>query len=171
MFKRSKDVIVSINRKYGSQNFRTLIGKKIQSSTELNEFFNTSSWSTSKQLENKGKTIDHTILANLLDLSGLSKNISSKERESLLRLLSDQVNLIAKLGDANVEKTHGSLSRLVDDKSVKPFNFESLMKSIEFVKSELSKGERKNSWNPLSLASEHQNKYFLVKEGLEKKNK
>lgn len=165
--------IISIRSTTRSLNTSTsaFVGDVIRDSDGLDSFFKESSWSTRELLQTTNEVIDNTILDGLLDLSGLSKNISPDEKRSILASLKSQVNFIGKLDEASVQNHNNSTTRLVDDKSVEVFDLESLLKSSNEITPEVSKGEIENSWNPLSLASESQNKYFIVREGLEKKNK
>lgn len=148
------------------------VGKKVESTEELNAIFEKPTWSTSELLAKEDKPVEITddILDGLLELSGLSKKLSQSERADIIASLTEQLNFLRKLHTVELNEAH-DLSRLVDDQSVKPLTFESLMEKISNNTRSLSKGEVEHSWNPLSLASQHQNEYFLVKEGLLKKNK
>lgn len=149
------------------------IGKKIDTIDELNTLFEKSTWSTSELLkkEENPLKITNEMLNGLLELSGLSKSIDDNEKLQIIESLTEQLEFITKLHNVKLPEEAPKLTRLVDDKSVQPLTFDSLMESISKTKPELSKGEVENSWNPLCLPSQHQNKYFLVKEGLIKKNK
>lgn len=150
------------------------VGKRIKSQQELDEFFTKSVWSTSELLTEEKMPVQVTdgMLDGLLDLSGLSKSIPLTERAEVIKSLIQQLNFITKLHNIPVRHTETPLlTRLVDDKSIEAMTFDNLMSNISSNRQDLSKGEIENSWNPLSLASEHQHRYFLVKEGLLKKNK
>lgn len=149
----------------------TNIGKQLVTSSDIDNFLDSPTWSTSKLLQGDNADVDDKLLDGLLELSGLSKNISAESRSKVRKSLNDQINLIAKLGEVELNTDAKSVIRLVDDQSVKPLTLETLRSTIELVKPEFSKGEIENSWEPLTLASQVQNKYFLVKEGLEKNNK
>lgn len=159
------------NRYYSTAN-SSIIGKKIETEDDLDSFFNNPTWSTSDLLKKEEIPVEvsNNILDRLMELSGLSKSITTDERSKIINSLNDQLNFITKLKNIEVKETH-ELSRLVDDKSVKPLDYDTLIKVIEETKPELSQGELDKCWNPLSLAKEHQNKYYLVKEGLIKNNK
>lgn len=149
------------------------IGKKIDSTEDLDILFEKSTWSTSDLLKKEATPIKITsvMLDGLLELSGLSKSIDNNEKLKIIKSLTEQLEFITKLHNVKLSQEAPNLTRLVDDKSVQPLTFDSLMDDISKAKPELSKGEVENSWNPLCLPSQHQNKYFLVKEGLIKKNK
>lgn len=147
------------------------IGERIKDKNDLDSFFEKSSWSTQDLLQDGGDVVDQKIIDGLLDLSGLSKNISLEERHKISNSLTSQINLIAKLNDADTQSQINGITRLVDDKHVDVITLDALLKSIPKINPALSKGEIENSWNPLCLASESQNRYYVVREGLEKNNK
>ncbi|KAG0687233.1 glutamyl-tRNA(Gln) amidotransferase subunit F [Pichia californica] len=149
------------------------VGKKFETAEELDAFFSKSTWSTKTLLKKEEIPVEITgeTLDKILDLSGLSKSISQDEKSAIMKSLSEQLDFITKLHNVALPEEKPNLTRLVDDKSVEPLTFDSLMESILNTEPILSKGEIEGSWNPLSLATQHQNKYFLVKEGLLKKNK
>lgn len=141
--------------------------------TQLDSFFDESTWSTMDLLKKEDAPVEmnESILNGILDLSGLSKSLSPIQREGIVQSLTEQLNFITKLHSIELPDKIPHISRLVDDKGVELLDFDGLMEKISKNERELSKGEIENSWNPLSLPQEHQNKYFLVKEGLVKNNK
>ena len=153
-------------RAYSSSAIPGLI-KKLDTDDKINDFFNHTSWSTSELLEQEGNPVllNNEVLHNILDLSGLSKDLSESRRKELLSLLERQLNFITKLHDVELHKAY-SVTRLVDDNGVKPLDYETLTEEISEAAASLSKGEIESSWNPLSLATQYEGKYFLVKEGL-----
>ncbi|GAV28964.1 hypothetical protein PMKS-002442 [Pichia membranifaciens] len=151
----------------------SVVGKRVESAEELDAIFAKSTWSTFDLLIEEANPVEITedMLDGLLELSGLSKSLSKEERTTIVNSLTEQLSFIRKLHNVDLKCETQDLARLVDDQSVKPLTFESLMENISNTRGALSKGEVENSWNPISLASQHQNRYFLVKEGLLKKNK
>jgi hypothetical protein len=164
----SKTIIYRAN-----SNFTSVLGRKFESRDELDTFFNESTWSTNELLQKEALEIDinNSILDRLLELSGLSKSISSERKIKIIQSLTEQLNFITKLHNIEVPNNLSTISRLVDDKSVETLDYDTLIDKISKTIPELSKGEIEHSWSPLSLTQEHQNKYYLVKEGLLKKNK
>lgn len=149
------------------------IGAKISNSAELDAYFSRSTWSTQTLLakEDTGVQVDNVVLDSILSLSGLSINLSAQERSKMLDSLSQQLNFLTKLQKVKIEDVSSYTTRLVDDKSNRPVSFDDLICEIASTKPSLAKGEVENSWKPLSLTEQHQNEYYLVKEGLLKKNK
>lgn len=174
MFRKIPNILArskSIQQRWTSTS--ASIGRKIESSQELDTFFENSTWSTSEFLikEKLPIEISNEVLDRLLELSGLSKEISLTERTAIIESLTEQLNFITKLHNVTLPDNSSTITRLVDDKSVEPLTFDKLMENISNTTPDLSKGEIENSWNPISLASEHEKDYFRVKEGLLKKNK
>lgn len=151
----------------------SVVGKRVESAKELDAIFAKSTWSTSDLLVEEANPVEITedMLDGFLELSGLSKSLSKEERTTIANSLTEQLSFIRKLHNVDLKCETQDLVHLVDDQSVMPLTFESLMENISNTRGALSKGEVENSWNPISLASQHQNRYFLVKEGLLKKNK
>lgn len=151
----------------------SVVGKRVESSEELDAIFAKPSWSTSDLLDKEAEPVEITedMLNGLLELSGLSKSLSKEEKTTIVNSLTEQLSFIRKLHNVELKRGAQNSARLVDDQSVQPLTFENLMERISTTQGMMSKGEVENSWNPISLASEHQNRFFLVKEGLLKKNK
>lgn len=149
------------------------IGKKIDSSSELEQYFMKSSWSTHELMKNSSEHVSITeqMVDGLLELSGLSQKRDVLKRAKLQKGLEQQLQFLRQLQKVEMVENPKFLTRLVDDKNVKPLDFKELVQQINQVEASLCKGEVENSWNPLSLAKEHEKKYFLVKEGLIKSNK
>ncbi|KAG7814581.1 hypothetical protein KL924_000995 [Ogataea haglerorum] len=110
--------------------------------------------------------VDPYILSKLLNLSGLSQDISDQEKKELILSLNDHLKFVSQLEDAT---SSGELKRLVEDSE--ELTFDDIVSEIENSAAELEKGEPEESWNSLSLTSQHEENYFVVNEGLIKQNK
>lgn len=156
---------------------RAFVGDKLTSLDELKEFFSHNTWKTADLLNSQvdDSLINHKMMNSLLDLTGLKKSLSPVEQDKLINSLKEQLKFVNKLHSIDIPKEEEhtfKLTRLVDDASKEgTLDFDGLMKEINDVKPDYIKGEVENTWNPISLAKEHDEDYYIVKEGLIKKNK
>lgn len=150
------------------------IGGKIESPEQLHEFFKSTTWSTQSLLEKESIDVTDEMLEKLVNLSGFTKKSLIEDKSLYQKSLSDQLNFIAKLKKievGNPENNSDFITRLVDDKHIPDYTYNSLNEEIKNLKPQLSKGEIEGSWNPLSLSKLHEGDYFIVKEGLHKSDK
>ncbi|QOU21281.1 hypothetical protein BRETT_001002 [Brettanomyces bruxellensis] len=154
---------------------KAAVGKKIENEDQLNELFQIVSWKTSELTAyDKTAKVGRKMVEGLLKLSGLKSTISNSAKLSLQHSLADQLQFVNKLHSIDIPEEEEQLGtfRLIDDVSKENvLNFAQLQKEVNDVRPSLLKGEIENTWNPLSLAKEHDEEYFVVKEGLIKKNK
>ncbi len=141
------------------------IGEKFKSKQELNQYLSTPSWSINELLtpskqSKRADSIDSKTVERLLELSGLEAN--PEKYDELISILKSQVVFIDQLHsipDSDIEytTTQSSLSKLT---------LQDIEQNIENQKPDVSKGEVPESWDPLSLAKESLNGFYIVKEGL-----
>ncbi|KAG7840557.1 hypothetical protein KL942_002508 [Ogataea angusta] len=137
--------------------------RKLRNESDIEDIF---SKPTAPAISTSHAKVDPYILSKLLNLSGLSQDISDQEKQELILSLNDHLKFVSQLKDAT---SSGELKRLVEEP--KELTFDDIISEIENSCAELEKGEPEESWNPLSLASQHQDDYFVVNEGLIKQNK
>ncbi len=99
-------------------------------------------------------------MERLLELSGLEAN--PEKYDELISILKSQVVFIDQLHsipDSDIEytATQSSLNKLT---------LQDIEQSIENQKPDVAKGEVPESWDPLSLAKESLNGFYIVREGL-----
>ncbi len=155
---------------------KAVVGKKIGDEDELERLFLLVSWKTSDlMIYDKSTKVGRKMVEGLLSLSGLETAISAKAKSTLQQSLAEQLQFVNKLHSVDIpqeEESQLKMTRLIDDTSkANILKFDGLQKEMNTIRPLSSKGEIENSWNPLSLAKEHDEEYFVVKEGLIKKNK
>ncbi|KAG7700745.1 hypothetical protein KL930_002070 [Ogataea haglerorum] len=137
--------------------------RKLKNETDIDDLFSTPPTSATSRSHSM---VDPYILSKLLNLSGLSQDISDQEKKELILSLNDHLKFVSQLEDAT---SSGELKRLVEDSE--ELTFDDIVSEIENSAAELEKGEPEESWNSLSLTSQHEENYFVVNEGLIKQNK
>ncbi|KAG7911581.1 hypothetical protein KL905_000324 [Ogataea polymorpha] len=137
--------------------------RKLQNESDIDNLFSTPATPTDCTSHAE---VDPYILSKLLNLSGLSQSISAQEKQELILSLNDHLKFVSQLKDST---SCGELKRLVED--TKELTFDDIVSQIENNRAELEKGEKEESWNPLSLTSQHQDSYYVVNEGLIKQDK
>ncbi|ESW98719.1 hypothetical protein KL918_001890 [Ogataea parapolymorpha] len=137
--------------------------RKLENESDIDNLFSTPATPT---VSTSHAEVDPYILRKLLNLSGLSQSISVQEKQELIVSLNDHLKFVSQLKGAT---SCGELKRLVED--TKELTFDDIVSEIENSRAELEKGEPEESWNPLSLTSQHQDSYFVVNEGLIKQDK
>ncbi|GME97839.1 unnamed protein product [Ambrosiozyma monospora] len=158
------------------------VGAKINNVEELKKLFNKSTWNTNDLLKQASTTesttqIDKSILTKLLNLTGLTTNITEDHERELISSLNDQLKFINQLHSIEITADAKSsdkpqLTRLMDDLSADDtLTYDELISDIENTKIDQQKGEVEDSWDATSLSNEAEDNYFIVKEGLIKKNK
>ncbi|VEU21329.1 DEKNAAC102465 [Brettanomyces naardenensis] len=163
-----------IAKRYAST---SVIGKQISTPEELREFLSKSSWSTQDllNLDRTGMKIDKKLMDGLLDLTGLRKSLNDEDQSKLMNSLNDQLQFLDRLHSIDIPKEEEKdlkLTRLVDDASEDGMlDFHKLNSEVDSTKPDFLKGEVEDTWNPISLTKEHDEDYYIVKEGLIKKNK
>ncbi|KAH3669072.1 hypothetical protein OGAPHI_001668 [Ogataea philodendri] len=151
-------------RQIACRRYKSSIGKQLATAEDLKSFFKSSVAVAPPGVERSA--VKPELLDKLLDLSGLSKEISQSEQQSLLDSLSDQLQFVAELKN---HKPSPNQTRLVQDSQ--PLKFDQLVDEIAQQTPQLAKGEVEECWNPLDLSQQHQDDYFVVKEGLIKEIK
>ncbi len=174
--RRSSYIIKGSRQLFTQAVSKAAVGKKIENEDQLNELFQIVSWKTSDLTAyDKTAKVGRKMVEGLLKLSGLKLAISNSAKLSLQHSLADQLQFVNKLHSIDIpeeEEQQLGTFRLIDDVSKENvLNFAQLQKEVNEVRPSSLKGEIENTWNPLSLAKEHDEEYFVVKEGLIKKNK
>ncbi|QPG72796.1 hypothetical protein FOA43_000098 [Brettanomyces nanus] len=122
-----------------------------------------------------GTKVNQKVMDGLLDLTGLRKSLNSGSQLKLVNSLNEQLQFLNELHSIQIprdEEKNLRLSRLVDDASDEAaLNFDQLLSNIKDSEPEFIKGEVEETWNPISFTEEHDEDYYIVKEGLIKKNK
>lgn len=158
---------IRVARRFASSNAH--VGPKLNS---VAKYINGDSWDTKDLLDsnNQKAKLDESVLDGLLDLSGLQKNMSKQDRSKLWNSLHEQLAFLDKLQSIET-LPNAELTRLVDDAKDETLSYDSLMQQIAETKPDLDKGEVEDSWQPLTFSKESEDGYYVVKEGLIKKNK
>ncbi|GMG40506.1 unnamed protein product [Ambrosiozyma monospora] len=158
------------------------VGAKINNVEELQKLFNKSTWNTNDLLQQASTIestteIDKSILTKLLNLTGLTTNITEEHERELISSLNEQLKFINQLHSIEITtdakcSDKPQLTRLIDDLSTEDtLTYDELISDIENTKVDEQKGEVEDSWDATSLSNEAEDSYFIVKEGLIKKNK
>lgn len=140
----------------------------LSSRAKIAQLVSRSCWSTQALLKPAAEPVSAKVLDQILDLSGLSRDIPQQRRAELQRGLSQQLALLQSLHDAPSVVDTGLLTRLVDDKSDKFLTYEDILSQIESLQPAKDKGELENSWEVTKQAKEVEDGYVVVNEGLVK---
>lgn len=142
------------------------IGKAVQSRAEVSGLVHgPSRWSPAALAKKKAAQIDNTTLDAVLDLSGLAKPAPA-ERSALREALQSQIGFLDSL--ATVNPGQGTLTRLLDDNRHATLTHADICAQIAALEADPAKGETPGSWDPTALASDVEDNFVKVNEGLYK---
>ncbi|ODV96854.1 hypothetical protein PACTADRAFT_38515 [Pachysolen tannophilus NRRL Y-2460] len=162
------------------RNYSAKVISKFQSVVEIKDFLSKPEWKVSSlldQVNNTGtKSIDQSQLIKLLQLSGLSTKISRDDdggNGELIKSLNNQINFINHLHSIKIfeSKNYNIDSRIIRQ-DLPALKYGDIIEQINnCAKPDLLKGEIPKNWDPMKLASENEDGYYIVKEGLIKDEK